>query len=59
MGLRLPTAEELKQLAAANHFTLSPEELADFQSMLPEMFQSLDKLDRMSVPVAPLKYPGA
>jgi amidase len=57
MGLRLPTAEELKQLAAANHFTLSPEELADFQSMLPEMFQSLDKLDRMSVPVAPLKYP--
>ncbi len=57
MGLRLPTAEELKQLAAANHFTLSPEELADFQSMLPEMFQSLDKLDRMPVPVAPLKYP--
>jgi amidase len=57
MGLRLPTAEELKQLAAANHFTLSPEELADFQSMLPEMFQSLDKLDRMSLRVAPLKYP--
>src|SRR5437879_3007289 len=25
--------------------------------MLPEMFQSLDKLDRMPVPVAPLKYP--
>ena len=63
MALRIPTAEELHDLAAANHFRLSPEELADFQALTPGMFQVLDALDRMPSPVQPPKYtdrdPGA
>jgi amidase len=56
MALRRPTADDLKQLAAANHFNLNPDELADFQAMMPQMFETLDGLDRAPSPVVPLKY---
>lgn len=32
MALRLPTARDLQQLAKANHFRLSEEELESFQA---------------------------
>ena len=51
MALRLPEAEDLREMAAANHFELSPEEVADFRSLLPSLFTSLDELDQM--PSAP------
>jgi amidase len=56
MALRRPTADDLKQLAAANHFNLNPDELADFQAMMPQMFETLDGLDRAPSPAVPLKY---
>src|SRR5437667_11973907 len=57
MALRRPTTEDLKQLAAANQFRLNPDELADFEAMIPQMFETLDGLDRAPVPSSPLKYP--
>lgn len=57
MALRLPTAGDLQELAAASHFRLSPEELTDFQALMPAMFETLDALDRMPLAPAPLKYP--
>ncbi|HKV55557.1 MAG TPA: amidase [Candidatus Binataceae bacterium] len=57
MALRRPTVEDLKQLAAANHFSLNAEEMADFSAMMPAMFESLDGLERTSLPAIRLKYP--
>ena len=44
MPLRLPTADDLKELAAASHFRLTPEELTDFQTLIPGMFETLEAL---------------
>jgi amidase len=49
--------EELKQLASANHFALNEDELADFDAMIPQMFATLDLLDRAPSPDLPVKYP--
>lgn len=63
MPLRIPTAEDLRQLAAANDFSLTPDEAADFNALMPAMFEALNELDLMPAPSAPLKYtdrdPGA
>jgi len=56
MALRIPTAAELNELAAANHFQLSTDELTDFQALTPAMFAVLDGLDQMPAPSRPLKY---
>jgi amidase len=56
MALRRPTAEDLKRLAAGNHFSLDAEELADFSAMMPEMFESLDVLERAPHPPLHRKY---
>ncbi len=58
MPLRLPTADDLQKLAAASHFRLSPEELADFQALMPAMFETLDALERMPLAATQLKYPA-
>lgn len=47
MALRHPTADDLRRLAAANRFELSNEEIAAYQSLLPDMFAALDTLDQM------------
>jgi amidase len=52
MALRLPTVEDLHKMAAANHFELSPEEVADFQALMPSMFTSLNQLEQM--PTVPM-----
>ena len=58
MALRLPTADDLQKMAAASRFRLSPEELVDFQALMPAMFETLDALDRMPLAETPLKYPN-
>jgi amidase len=57
MALRRPAREELRQLASANYFSLSEEELTDFEAMLPQMFQPLDLLDHAPAPPLTLSYP--
>jgi len=57
MALRQPTADDLQRLAAASHFRLSPEELVDFQALMPAMFETLDALDAMPAGPIPQKYP--
>jgi amidase len=56
MALRLPTIEDLHQLAATNYFELSADEAADFLSLMPDMFESLDQLEQMPAPSLPLTY---
>jgi amidase len=45
------------QLASANHFSLSEDEIADFEAMIPQMFTTLDLLDRAAPPPQPMRYP--
>ena len=56
MALRLPTIEDLHQLAAANYFELSTDEAQDFLSLMPDLFESLDQLNQMPAPSLPLIY---
>ena len=56
MALRLPTPEDLHQLAADNYFELSQEELDAFQELIPGLFQSYELLERMPSPREPLQY---
>ena len=54
MALRLPTPEDLHQLAADNYFELNQEELDAFQELIPRLFHSYELLERMPVPWEPL-----
>ena len=56
MALRLPTAQDLRKLAKANHFHINDEELESFQALIPGLFESYELLDRMPLPREPLKY---
>ena len=56
MALRLPTAQDLRRLAKANHFHLNDEELESFQALIPGLFESYELLDQMPLPREPLRY---
>jgi amidase len=45
MALPVPSAEELKAIARANHIELTPEELAALERMMPEQMAILDQID--------------
>ena len=46
MTLRKPSAEDLRRLAAANHFEVTNEEVEAYLSLIPDMFAALDSLDQ-------------
>ena len=56
MAIRLPTPEDLQDLATSLHFDLSDDELEDFLDLLPDLFSNYDILDQMPTPMTPLKY---
>ncbi len=56
MTVRLPTDTDLRQMAEANYFELSDQELADFQALMPGWFAAYELLDSMPMPHVPLKY---
>ncbi len=56
MALRMPTPDDLQRLASENHFELSEEELTSFQEVIPDLFGSYEKLERMPLPRDPIKY---
>ena len=58
MAIRLPTTDELRRLAATNHFELSDQEIAEFQALMPGMFSTYETLEQMPMPHEPLKYPS-
>ena len=57
MALRIPTKEDLRNLARTNHFELSEEEMAAFQQLTPGMFQLYEQLYQMPEARQPIKYP--
>ena len=58
MAFRLPTPDDLRRLAATNHFEISDEEMEGFQALLPNLFASYETLEQLPEPYTPLKYPN-
>ncbi|HTY56040.1 MAG TPA: amidase [Bradyrhizobium sp.] len=56
MALRAPNADDLRRLAAANHFELSDEEVAAYRTLLPDMFIALESLIQAPSNLPPIKY---
>ena len=56
MALRMPTPDDLERLAKENHFELSEEERTSFQEVIPDLFGSYERLERMPLPREPIKY---
>ncbi len=56
MTFRLPTPDDLRRLAAANHFELNDDEIAGFQTLIPGLFASYEALESTPLPQEPLKY---
>ena len=56
MALRLPTDDDLRDMAALNYLELTDEELEEFQSLMPGMFELYDDLDQMPMPHETIKY---
>ena len=46
MALRLPTDDDLRDMAALNYLELTDEEVEEFQSLMPGMFELYDDLDQ-------------
>src|SRR5260370_29179660 len=45
MPLSVPSADELKAIARANHIELRPDELAALENMIPAQIENLDQID--------------
>ena len=56
MVFRLPSAEDLRKMAAANYFELNEQELEGFQALIPGLFGAYELLEQMPLPREPLKY---
>ena len=49
MAFEVPTAEELKRIARANHIELTSEELAALQGMMPGQMAIFEKIDAIDI----------
>ena len=56
MALRLPTDKDLRELAQANHFQVTEDEIEAFQQVIGDMFQAYEQLHQMPEPREPIKY---
>jgi amidase len=56
MTLRPPSEDDLRELAAASYFELSPEELKAFQALIGPMLEIANKLDQMPTQPTSLAY---
>jgi amidase len=50
MAFQVPSAEELKRIARANHIELKPEELAALEGMMPGQMAILERIDAIAMP---------
>ena len=57
MSLRLPSDDEMREMARANHFTLNDEEVDAFRQLTPLFFSAYEQLYRIPEPRFPVKYP--
>jgi amidase len=57
MTVKPPTIDQLADIAAAYHLTLSPEQLEQFRALMIPTLASYDRLDELSEPTLPVRYP--
>ena len=56
MALRIPSAQDLRNLSASLDMTLTDEEISDFKALLPGFFDDYQKLDRMPSSLPSIKH---
>lgn len=49
-NVRAPTAEEIREHAATHHIDLTPEEVEDFDAIIPELLAGYERLDELHEP---------
>lgn len=57
MALKLPTLEDLRFIAEEYHLDLSQEDLASFQGLIAGSMASYERLNQLTEPKPPVKYP--
>ena len=57
MAVKTPSLKELARIAQKYHFDLSDEDLASFQALAQNTIASYNRLDELTEPSLPLKYP--
>jgi amidase len=57
MTARVPTTDELARIANQYRFELSTKEIESFQEVIGDVLASCNRLDEMTEPTLPLKYP--
>lgn len=57
MAVKQPTLGELARIAQAYHLDLTDADLASFQSMMDGTVSSYNRLDELTEPTLPVKYP--
>ena len=57
MPVKQPTLEDLAQIAEGYSLNLSAQELECFQGMMGGMLQSYARIDELTEPTLPVKYP--
>ena len=58
MTIRRPTRDDLRRLAAANHFDITDDEMAAFEAMIPGLFDNYDELAQLPEQRPALRYAG-
>jgi amidase len=57
MAVKQPTLEELARIANAYHFSPTPEDLESFRGLMAPVLMSYARLDQLTEPTLPVKYP--
>ena len=57
MPVKLPTLEELARIAEGYSLSLTEQELTSFQGMMGGMLESYARIDKLTEPSLPVKYP--
>jgi amidase len=57
MAVKQPTLEELARIAHAYHFSPTPEDLESFRGLMAPVLMSYARLDQLTEPTLPVKYP--
>ncbi len=59
MPVRKPSIDDMRKAAAAYHLTLTPEDLVSFRDLTDGVIASYRRLDELTEPKLPVKYPRA
>jgi amidase len=58
MAITRPSADQVRELAASLHMTMTPEEAAAYRALMDASFDAYDVVDALPDHIPPVKYPA-